>query len=62
MNSKFLFGEVYCQIYCGKFNFPATLKQSHRAYFDLLSDDIPPQMNILNIVITILMHSSLVYR
>ena len=33
MNSKFSFGEVYCQVYGGKFSFTATLKQSHRALF-----------------------------
>ena len=48
MYSKFSFGEVYRRIY--------VWKCSYTAFSDHISDDIPPQIKILNMVIPILMH------
>ena len=55
--SKFSFGEVYRQIYGRKFSFTATCKRSRKTWFPKrISDNIPPQMKILNMIIPILMH------
>ena len=64
MYSKFSFGDVYHRIHGRKFIFKATRERSRKTHArgavkcDLqnISDDIRPQMKILNMVIPILMH------
>ena len=52
LNSKFSIGEVYRRIYNRKFSFTAT----QNVISERISDDIPPQMKILNMAIPVLMH------
>ena len=52
MYSKFTFGDVYRWILGRKLSFTAT----RNAISERISDDIPPQMKILNMLIPILMH------
>ena len=56
MYSNFSFGAVYRRIYGRKFSFMATREQSENVITESISDDIPPQMKRLNMVIPILMH------
>ena len=55
--SKFSFWEVLGRIYGQKISFMGTcLWNPKTSISDYISDDVPPQMKILNIVIPILMH------
>ena len=56
--SKFLFGEVYRRIYDWKFSFKVTPSGAVNIISDHISDNIPPQMKNLNMVIPILMYFS----
>ena len=55
--SKFSFGEVYCRIYGWKFSVTARREGRHKTLIsEHISNDIPPQMKNLNMIIPILMH------
>ena len=55
--SKFLFWEVYRLLYGRKFRLTATRQRSRKTVIsDHITDDIPLQMKILNMVIPILIH------
>ena len=56
---KISFGEVYHRIYGLKFSLSADSDmrvEPENVIFKHISDDIPPKMKILNMVIPILMH------